>query len=124
MTDLRAQLIEDRHLRDSARALIDASVENVRTEFSSVGLAERAKDRLTDGAAEVYDEAVHVAADNKGALAAIVAALMMWFARNPLGDLLGDAFAKQDDENAHSTENARAAATSDDDDNEDEPDDE
>ena len=100
MTDLRTQLIEDRHLRDSARVLVEASVENVRSEFSGGGLAGRAKDRLTDGATEVYDEAVNVAADNKGALAAIVAALVMWFARNPLSELLGDMMHDENDDSA------------------------
>jgi len=87
MSDLRAQMIEDRALRDAAKSLLDADVENVREDFSGKGLAVRAKDRLTEGASEVYDEASHVAADNKGALIAIIAALVMWFARNPITDL-------------------------------------
>ncbi|WP_379550286.1 hypothetical protein [Qipengyuania sp. DGS5-3] len=87
MNDLRAQMVEDRALRDAAKALLDADVENVREDFSSKSLALRAKDRVTEGASEVYEEAVGVAGDNKGALIAIIAALVMWFARNPITDL-------------------------------------
>ena len=88
MTWRREQLREDRHVRDAARALVEADMQNLRADLSVKGLGERAVDRLTDAAGEVYDEAVEVAADNKGALAAILAALLLWFARNPILDAL------------------------------------
>ena len=88
MTWRRERLREDRHLRDAARALVEADIQNLRADLSFKGLGERAVDRLTEGASEVYDEAIEVAADNKGALAAIVAALLLWFARNPIHDAL------------------------------------
>jgi len=87
----RERLIEDRHIRDAARALVEADLQNLRADLSVKSLGERAIDRITDGASEVYDEAVEVAADNKGALAAIVAALLLWFARHPILEaLFGD----------------------------------
>lgn len=91
MTPLREQVLEDRHLRDAARALVEADVANLRADLAVKGLGERVMDRITGGASEVYDEAMEVASDHKGALAAILAALALWFARHPILDaLLGD----------------------------------
>lgn len=91
MTRLREQVLEDRHIRDAARALVETDVANLRADLAVKGLGGRAVDRLTDGAIEVYDEAIEVAADHKGALAAIIAALALWFARHPILDaLLGE----------------------------------
>lgn len=91
MTWRREQLLEDRHLRDAARALVEADLKNLRADLSVKSIGERAVDRITEGASEVYDEAMEVAADHKGALAAIVAAVLLWFARHPLLEaLLGE----------------------------------
>ena len=89
MTDRRAQMVEDRYLRDSARALLDADIEHLKSGLSQRGITERALDRVKDGAIDIYEEAVEVAEDNKGALAALVAAIVVWFARNPILSLLG-----------------------------------
>lgn len=88
MTVTRAQVLEDRHLRDAARALVEADIDNLRADLAVKGIKDRALDRITDGASEVYDEAIEVAADHKGALAAIVAALVLWFARHPILEAL------------------------------------
>lgn len=91
MTGQREQLLEDRHLRDAARALVEADLKNLRADLAARSIGERAVDRITEGASEVYEEAMEVAADHKGALAAIVAALLLWFARHPILDaLLGE----------------------------------
>ena len=84
----REQVREDRLLRDAARALVEADIENLRADLRVKGIGERALDRITEGASNVYEEAVEVAADNKGALAAIVAALVLWFARHPILETL------------------------------------
>ena len=88
MTARRERMLEDRHLRDAARALVEADIENLRADLAVKGIGERAVDRITEGASEVYDEAIEVAADHKGALAAIVAALLLWFARHPILEAL------------------------------------
>ncbi|GMM94285.1 hypothetical protein [Qipengyuania sp. MTN3-11] len=91
MTDRRALMIADRRVRDTARAVVEADFAHLKANLSRKGLSERAMDRVAEGAQEVYDEAVEVASDNKGALAAIVAALVLWFARNPILDaVFGD----------------------------------
>ena len=88
MNRSREQLLEDRHMRDAARALVEADLENLRADLALKGLGERAVDRIAGGASEVYEEAIEVAADHKGALAAIVAALLLWFARHPILEAL------------------------------------
>lgn len=89
MTSRRARMIEDRYLRDSAKALMEADLEHLKTGLSQRGLTERALDKVREGAVDIYEEAVEVAEDNKGALAALVAAVIVWFARNPILGLFG-----------------------------------
>lgn len=84
MSALRQRMLEDRYLRDTARALVEADLRHLRTDMSQKSMGERAADRIRQGAADVYDEAIEVASDNKGALAALVAAIVLWFARNPI----------------------------------------
>lgn len=95
MSALRIRMLEDRHLRNSAKALVEADIAHIKSDLAERGLGARAADRIADGASEVYDEAVEVASDNKGALAALIAALVLWFARNPILDAL---FVSDDDD--------------------------
>lgn len=97
MTDRRLRMLEDKHLRDSARALVEADVEHIKADFANKGMAKRALIRLRENAGELYDEALDVADSNKGAVAAVFAALVVWFARNPLLDMVGLGV-EQDDE--------------------------
>jgi hypothetical protein len=97
MTDRRLRMLEDKHLRDSARALVEADVEHIKADFANKGMAKRALFRLRENAGELYDEALDVADSNKGAVAAVFAALVVWFARNPLLDMVGLGI-EQDDE--------------------------
>jgi hypothetical protein len=97
MTDRRLRMLEDKHLRDSARALVEADVEHIKADFANKGMAKRALFRLRENAGELYDEALDVADSNKGAVAAVFAALVVWFARNPLLDMVGLGV-EQDDE--------------------------
>jgi len=89
MTSRRMRMLEDKHLRDSARALIDADIKTLKSNFAHKGLGERALDRVREGATDLYDEALDVAEDNKGALAALIAAIVVWFARHPILELFG-----------------------------------
>ena len=90
----RAKMIEDKRLRDSARALVTADIENLKSDLAVKSPGARLADRLAEGASDVYDEALDVARDHKGALTAIAAAMILWFARNPvLATLFGDDWA-------------------------------
>lgn len=88
MTWRREQMIEDRNLRDAARAVVETDLRNVRDGLSTKSIGERAASRIAEGASDVYDEAIEVASDHKGALAAIIAALALWFARHPILEAL------------------------------------
>ncbi len=98
MTRRREQMIDDMHLRNSARALVEADVEHLKSELRSKGLGARALDRIVEGASDVYDEAVDVADDHKGVLTALVAAVFIWFARHPILSLFGHDEDQGDDE--------------------------
>ena len=105
MTDRRPRMLEDKHLRDSARALVEADVEHIKADFANKGMAKRALFRLRENAGELYDEALDVADSNKGAVAAVFAALVVWFARNPLLDMVGLGV-EQDDERTEPSDEA------------------
>ena len=105
MTDLRLSMLEDKHMRDSARALVEADVEHIKADFANKGMAKRALFRLRENAGELYDEALDVADSNKGAVAAVFAALVVWFARNPLLDMVGLGI-EQDDERTEPSDEA------------------
>lgn len=90
MSELKRQMQEDRALRDAARALVEADVAHVKNAFSGPSLAERAAGSLSDGAKDVFDKASTAAEDHKGILAALVGAVLIWIARNPIMELLGD----------------------------------
>lgn len=98
MGSRRAKMLEDKRLRDAARALVTADIENLKSDLSVRSPGARLADRLAEGASDVYDEALDVARDHKGALAAIGAAMILWFARNPvLTTLFGDDWADDTD---------------------------
>lgn len=82
------RLAEDRHLRDAARALLQADVENLRADLAQKGVGKRALGRAGESAAALGEEAIDVLASNKGIVAGVVAALALWFAREPILDAL------------------------------------
>ena len=89
MSDRRIRMLEDKYMRDSARALVEADIEHLKSDFAHKGLGERAIERVREGATDLYEEAADMAGDNKGALAALIAAIIVWFARNPIMELFG-----------------------------------
>jgi hypothetical protein len=104
--DLEVQLHADRALRDSARALIEADIDHIRADLASRGVGERIFDRIGEGAVDVFEEAVEVADNNRGVLATLLAAVVLWFARHPLLSLLTDDDG-DDDEESGATEQGR-----------------
>ncbi len=88
--DLDSKLREDRALRDAARALITADLANLRADLAGKGFGERIVDRINEGAVDLFDEAVELADSNRGVLAALFGAILLWFARNPIIALFTD----------------------------------
>lgn len=89
MSDLEQQFREDRILRDAARENFFADVEHVKTSFSGKGLAERTVDRVGAGAKDAFEHASIAADNSRGVLAALIGAIILWFARNPIIEALG-----------------------------------
>lgn len=85
--DLESRLREDRATRNAARALFDADLANIKASLSGRSISTRIVERIGEGAAEVLDEAIEVADNHKGVIATLIAAIILWFARNPIIDL-------------------------------------
>ncbi len=98
MSALEQRLAEDKALRDAALALFKADLALVRADLDERGLGKRISDRLGESTMEMLDEATDFAEDNKGKVAAGVAALILWFARGPILDALGRLIGEDEDE--------------------------
>lgn len=91
-------MLEDRYLRDSARALVEADVAHLKADLAHKGVGARIADRAKEGATDLYDEAVDMAGDNKGAIAALLGAVVLWLARNPILSMFGWGDQAEEDE--------------------------
>lgn len=100
-SDLALKLREDRLLRNAALAVLKADVANLRADLAGKGVSERIVDRINEGAVDVFEEAVELADNNRGVLAALIGAVLLWFARNPIIALFTD---EGDPEDADGTE--------------------
>lgn len=89
--ELEQRLREDRVLRNAARALFEADVAHLRASLAGRSISTRIVDRIGEGASDVLDEAMEVADNNRGVIATLVAAIVLWFARHPIMDLFSDA---------------------------------
>ena len=89
MTKLPQQFLEDRALRDAARDVFMADIQHARTSISGKGIAARVGSRVGDGAKDVFEVAKVHADDNRGILAALLGALVLFFAREPILEILG-----------------------------------
>ena len=89
MSDLEHRLAEDKALRDAALALFKADIALVRGDLDERGLGQRITNRVGESTMEMLDEATDFAEDNKGKVAAGIAAVVLWFARGPILDALG-----------------------------------
>ena len=89
MSDLERRLAEDKTLRNAALALFKADLALVRADVNERGIGARIGSRLGEGTMATLDDAVDYAADNKGKVAAGIAAIVLWFARGPILDAIG-----------------------------------
>jgi hypothetical protein len=89
VSDLERRLTEDKVLRDSALALFKADLALVRADVNERGIGARIGKRLGEGTMETLDDAIDYAEENKGKIAAGIAAVILWFARGPILDAIG-----------------------------------
>lgn len=92
MTRLPDRFIEDRALRDAARAVLTEDIEQLRSSLSEQGIAarvssgitSRVSSRLKHGAHDVWAEAKLQAGDRKGVIAVLIGAIILWLSRGPI----------------------------------------
>lgn len=93
MTDLPHSFVEDRALRDAARAVFLADLEHAKGALSRKGLPERLTDWLSRRLSLGLKDTVEVAAAgvnaNRSGIAILVAALIVWFSRDTIMEVLG-----------------------------------
>ena len=99
--DPETRMREDRMMRDAALALVKADISHLKADYSAKGLGSRFASRMAEGATEVFEGAVDVADDNKGVLATLIAAVILWFARNPIMALFDDEDALREGHESH-----------------------
>jgi hypothetical protein len=84
MNALANELARDRATRDAALAVFRADLAFIREDLGARGIGGRLTDRIGESAKDMLDDAVDYAEENRGMVAAAVAALVLWFARAPL----------------------------------------
>ena len=89
-------LVADRELRDSALRLFKSDLALVRADLRERGVGTRLAHRIGDSTMDMVDDAVDYAEANKGPLAALAAAVVVWFARGPIRDGLGKLFTDEE----------------------------
>ena len=107
MTRLPQRFIEDRAMRDAARAVLTEDIKHLRASLAQEGIASRVSSgvtgtitaRIRTGARDVLAQARAQAGDHKGVLAILVGAIILWLARGPILDWIDDwAETEPDDE--------------------------
>lgn len=98
MTQLPQRFLEDRALRDAARAVLVEDIDRLRASLDQQGIASRVSSgvtttvsaRIRTGARDVIDRARAQAGDHKGMLALLLGAIILWLARGPFLDWIDE----------------------------------
>jgi len=110
MTNLPDRFIQDRSMRDAARAVLTDDIARLRAHLDEQGIASRVSTsvgstisgRIQSGARDVLAQARAQAVDHKGVLAILIGAIILWFARGPILDWFDQLGADADDDQAAS----------------------
>ena len=84
MSNAADRLAKDRTTREAALTAFNANLAQVRTDLEARGIGGRIADQASMEVRAGIDEALAIADDNKGIVAATIAALALWFLRIPL----------------------------------------
>lgn len=123
MTALPPSFLEDRGLRDAARAVLEEDITRLRASLEEQGVASRVSSsvsttvtsRIKTGAGDVLAQARASAAENPGIIAAVIGAIALWLMRGTLLDLIATALEGEEESSgvladiAQQTENSGAS---------------
>jgi len=84
MSEAIRKLTEARAVRDAARAAFDGQLAQLRGDAEAHSIGGRIAERLGDDARATFHQALDVASESKGVIAGTLAALALWFLRNPI----------------------------------------
>lgn len=118
MTRLPDRFIEDRALRDAARAVLVEDIENLRDSLSQQGIASRVSSgvkttvtsRLSAGVRDLMAELREQAGERKGLVALLVGAIVLFFARGAIFAWLEELLTETDDDDTDDGADTPAAA--------------
>lgn len=97
MNEAERRLSEDRTTRRTARGLFDKRLAQFRADYEARGIGGRIKAKAVDEGQKALDQALDVASESKGVIAGTLAALLVWFFRNPILSLIGRALGSGQD---------------------------
>lgn len=101
MSPMKLRLIEDRAMRDAAKAIVKADVEFLKADVQEKGVGSRMMDTGSDYARTIADGAMELVEDNRGTATGLftlgAGALAAWFFREELTDLVMGLFGSDDD---------------------------
>ena len=89
MSPLEQQYVEDRQMRDAALVVLKADIDHLKASFSGKSMASTVGGRISEGAKDVLEVAKAQAQDNRGVVAALLGAILLYLARVPILDFLG-----------------------------------
>lgn len=84
MNEAESRLAADRANRKAARGLFDNRLAQVKADLAARSVPGRIKAKATDEVVKGIEQGVTIAKDSKGIIAGTVAALALWFFREPL----------------------------------------
>lgn len=84
MGRLADQLEADRAVRQTAREAFESRLAQVRQDLDERGIGGRIADKIGQEAQDALNEAIDVAEQSKGIIAGTIAALALWFFREPV----------------------------------------
>jgi len=111
MSRLPDDFHQDRALRDAARDVLMADVEHAKATLSGKAIAGRVAGRMGDGAKDVLEVAKVHATDRQGLIAGLMAIIALWFAREPLAEIMGSGSANDDEDAPQDVDSEHAAET-------------
>lgn len=92
MNALAEAVARSRAEREIARRTFDTRYNAMKADMEERGIAGRIADETLEQAKDVFDEAVAVVQEHPGAVGGTLAALVLWFLRNPLISWLEQSF--------------------------------